>query len=72
MVSKKKPAPVNPDGRLTGSPNPRNLEAIKKKRGHIYAAMLASALAGDAEAGRVCLELIGDLPKEGVALAEAA
>lgn len=55
-----------PEGRTKGTLNPRTLDQIRKKREHIYAALLRSALAGDAVAGRTCLELIGDLPREDV------
>lgn len=50
-------------GRVAGSRNPRTLESIAKNRERIYAAVLASALAGDGECARLCLELIGDLPR---------
>jgi hypothetical protein len=53
-------------GRLPGKPNPRGLASIVKKEEHIYATLLASALAGDSFAGRTCLELIGKLPAQDI------
>lgn len=59
-------------GRLPGKPNPRGLESIVKKEEHIYATLLASALAGDSFAGRTCLELIGKFPPVDVITTDAA
>ncbi|MEO0248287.1 MAG: hypothetical protein ABIN58_01865 [candidate division WOR-3 bacterium] len=54
---------ATPEGRPKGTFNPKSLEQISKKKEHIFAALLRSALAGDAAASRVCLELIGELPR---------
>ena len=51
------------EGRPRGVPNPDGREWIRRDRNHLYDALLNSALAGDAEAIRLCLEIIGEHPK---------
>jgi hypothetical protein len=65
MIAKRKPPPRGPGGRPEGKESPIKLEALAKKRNHLIAATLRSALAGNADAIRVCFELIGDLPRHG-------
>jgi hypothetical protein len=49
-------------GRRIGSTSPVDIERVRQERGHIIAAVLRGATAGDAGCARICLELIGDLP----------
>lgn len=61
-MAKKKTMQRGPGGKHPGNPYPMQLDQLRKKRNHLIAAMMRGALAGDAECGRLCFELIGDLP----------
>lgn len=55
---------TKPRGRPTGIPQPSGPERIRRKVRVIYDSVLKRALAGDAEAARLCLEIAGELPKK--------
>lgn len=57
-------------GRPVGSRNPKKLDSLEKNKHKIYAAVLAGALGGDGNCARICLELMGDLPRVENAVAE--
>lgn len=49
-------------GRLAGAGNPRTMDSVAKNRDRIIGVTLRSALAGNADAARLCFQLIGVLP----------
>ena len=59
----KRPGRAPGAGRPKGVPNPDGLEWIRRARSKLYDALLNSALAGDADAIRLCLELTGEYPQ---------
>lgn len=69
MVAKSKyefPAPIGQGGagpgRIAGlSGGERTLDHVRKSRNRVLGVVLASALGGNMEAARLCLELTGDL-----------
>ena len=49
-------------GRPKGIPNPDGRERIRRQAHNLYDALLRKALAGDAEAVRLCFEIVGEYP----------
>jgi hypothetical protein len=57
-----KTKPRFPTGRPPGIAQPKGPERIRRKIPVIYDSVLKRALAGDADAARLALEIVGELP----------